>query len=181
MHSFSVSFDDWPVPADQRIGDEGQGFGLCMRGFAGGRLQTAARAIGLMEAALRTTAVQVRQRRVFGRPLIDHPMPAARMLEMAARIQAGRQLAYRVADQMDAGDPDADVAAAVVKLLTCADAEWVTREAMQLHGGMGYAQECVISRLWQDARVLTIFEGAEEVLALRVVARHLLSQHYSPP
>ncbi len=174
MHSFSLHFEGWPVPADQRIGEEGQGFGLCMEGFSGGRLQTAARALGVMEAALRATLAQVRVRRVFGKPLIEHPLPAARVREMAARVQAGRQLAYEVADGMDAGGPNASVDAAVVKLLTCADAEWVTRQAMQLHGGMGYAEECVVSRLWQDARVLTIFEGAEEVLALRVVARHLL-------
>lgn len=176
MHSFSVSFDGWPVPEDQRIGGEGEGFGLCMQGFAGGRLQTAARAVGVMQAALEATEVQLRQRQVFGKPLIDHPLPAARRAQMAERVQAGRQLAYRVADQMDADDPDAGVAAAAVKLVTCSDAEWVTRQAMQLHGGLGYAEECAVSRLWQDARVLTIFEGAEEVLALRVIARHLLSK-----
>ncbi len=181
MRSFSVSFDGWPVPADQRIGDEGQGFGLCMHGFAGGRLQTAARAVGVMEAALRATAVQVEHRKVFGRPLAEHPLPAARLAEMAERVQSGRQLTYEVADRMDARDPDAAVAAAAVKLVTCSDAEWVTRQAMQLHGGLGYAEECVVSRLWQDARVLTIFEGAEEVLALRVIARHLLQEQGPTP
>lgn len=172
MHSFEVTFEDWPVPASQRIGAEGDGFGLMMRGFEGGRIQTAARAVGVMHASVEAALDAVRARRVFGRTLGDLALTRVRIAEMAARLVSGRQLAYAVADRMDAGP--AGVAPALVKLLCSRDAEWVTRHAMQLHGGLGYAEECAASRYWLDARVLSIFEGAEEVLALRVIARRLL-------
>jgi (2S)-methylsuccinyl-CoA dehydrogenase len=79
-----------------------------------------------------------------------------------------------VAGLMD--DHKGGMEASLVKLLSCKDAEWVTREAMQLHGGMGYSEEYAVSRLWQDARVLSIFEGAEEILAVYVVARGVLRE-----
>ena len=96
------------------------------------------------------------------------------MVQMAARIQAGRQLTYRIADAMDEGQGEKE--ASLVKLLTCGDAEFVTREAMQLHGGMGYSEEYAGSRYFCDARVLSIFEGAEEVLALAVIARQKFTE-----
>jgi len=172
MHSFAVSFDNYFVPQANRIGDEGRGFYLQMAGFAGGRIQTAARAVGVMEAAFRAAIAYVKDRRVFGQSLGDLTLPQHKIAEMAARIQAGRQLAYAVGDQMDRGQGTLE--ASLVKLLTCKDAESVTREAMQLHGGMGYSEEYAVSRYWQDARVLSIFEGAEEVLALLVIARQYL-------
>lgn len=88
--------------------------------------------------------------------------------------QSNRQLAYRVARLMDEGQGGTE--ASLVKFLACKDAEWVTREAMQLHGGMGYSEEYAVSRYFLDARVLSIFEGAEEVLALQVITRPFLQQ-----
>lgn len=173
MHSFSVSFEDYLVPEDALLGEEGRGFYLQMKGFEGGRIQTAARAVGVMEAAFRAALDYVRERKVFGKTLGEYALTRAKLAEMAARIQAGRQLAYRVARQMDAGEGSME--ASLVKFLVCRDAEWVTREAMQLHGGMGYSEEYAVSRYWQDARVLSIFEGAEEVLGLLVIARQALS------
>ncbi len=173
MHSYTVTFDDYFVPEGNRIGEEGQGFKLQMKGFAGGRIQTAARAIGVMEAAFRSALSYVTDRAVFGKALSAYALPKVRVVEMAARIQACRQLAYDVARQMD--DGKGQLEASLVKLLSCKEAEWVTREAMQLHGGMGYSEEYPVSRYWQDARVLSIFEGAEEILALYVVARQHLS------
>lgn len=172
MHSFTVSFEDWFVPDSHRVGDEGQGFALQMEGFAGGRIQTAARAVGVMEAAFRAALDYVTDRRVFGSPLATYSMTSAKLVTMAAAIMASRHFTYRVADLMDEGKGAME--ASLVKLVSCRDAEWVTREAMQLHGGMGYSQEYAVSRYWQDARVLSIFEGAEEILALYVVARRHL-------
>ena len=174
MHSFTVSFEDWFVPKDHRLGEEGRGFYLQMAGFAGGRIQTAARAIGVSEAAFREAIAYVRDRTVFGRPLAAYALTRAKLAEMAARLQAGRQLAYAVGDQMDEGGGDWE--ASLVKFMACKDAEWITREAMQVHGGMGYSEEYPVSRYWQDARVLSIFEGAEEVLALFVIARQYLTR-----
>lgn len=174
MHSFSVNFEDFFVPAENLVGEEGKGFILQMEGFAGGRIQTAARAVGVMEAAFRTTLEFVKERKVFGQVLSDYALPQVRLVEMAARLMACRQLSYQVAGLMDEGKGVNE--ASLVKLLACKTAEWITREGMQLHGGMGYSEEYDISRYWVDARVLSIFEGAEEVLALYVVARQYLRQ-----
>ena len=93
---------------------------------------------------------------------------------MAARLAACRALTYATAAVLDEGG--GRVEASLVKLLACRSAELVTREALQLHGGMGYAEETAVSRYFVDARVLSIFEGAEETLALKVIARGLLEQ-----
>ncbi len=172
MHSFSVSFEDYFVPDANRVGEEGNGFALQMEGFAGGRIQTAARAVGVMESAFREAVQYARERKVFGSPLSSYPLSVAKLVKMAALIHASRRLSYDVARMMD--DHKGTMEASLVKLISCKDAEWVAREAMQLHGGMGYSQEYAVSRYWQDARVLSIFEGAEEVLALYVVARPAL-------
>lgn len=175
MHSFDLAFDGFVVPAANLIGGEagiGQGFYFTMAGMMGGRLQTAARACGVMRAALRAAQRYAAERRVFGAPLLDYPLTLAKLARMAARLAACRQLAYRVARSLDDGGARRD--ASLVKLLACRSAEWVTREALQIHGGMGYAEEMPVSRFYVDARVLSIFEGAEETLALKVIARGLL-------
>ena len=174
MHSFAVQFEDYFVPDSHRVGREGEGFALQMKGFAGGRIQTAARAVGVMEAAYRQAVSYARDRQVFGEPLANFGLSRQKLVQMAAMIQASRQLSYHVAGLMD--DHKGGMEASLVKLLSCKDAEWVTREAMQLHGGMGYSEEYAVSRLWQDARVLSIFEGAEEILAVYVVARAVLRE-----
>ncbi|MBI4536099.1 MAG: acyl-CoA dehydrogenase, partial [Ignavibacteriae bacterium] len=174
MHSFSVSFDNYFVPKENLIGDEGRGFYLQMQGFAGGRIQTAARALGVMEAAFRAAIAYVQSRKLFGQHLADFSLTKYKLAQMAACIQANRQLTYRVAALMDQEKGTAE--ASLVKLLACKNAEWVTREAMQLHGGMGYSEEYPVSRYFLDARVLSIFEGAEEVLALQVIVRPFLQQ-----
>jgi (2S)-methylsuccinyl-CoA dehydrogenase len=172
MHSFTCFFENWFVPDDLRVGELGGGFVLQMKGFAGGRIQTAARAVGVMEAALRTAVAYCNERQVFGRSLGSLPLPQRKLVDMAAAIALSRQMTMAVCDEMD--EHRGDVDASLVKLLACRDAEAVTREAMQLHGGMGYSEEYAVSRYWQDARVLSIFEGAEEVLAILVIARALL-------
>jgi (2S)-methylsuccinyl-CoA dehydrogenase len=174
MHSFAMSFENYFVPKENMIGEEGKGFYLQMQGFAGGRIQTAARALGVMESAFRSAVAYTKARTLFGRSLSDFMLTRHKLGMMAARIQANRQLAYRVAAHMDTSDASMD--AALVKLLACRDAEWVTRESMQLHGGMGYSEEYPVSRCFVDARVLSIFEGAEEVLALHVIARPYLME-----
>jgi len=178
MHSFSVSFEDYFVPTTHRIGEEGQGFVLQMEGFSGGRIQTAARAVGVMEAALREAIRYAQDRHVFGKPMSDYALTRVKLVEMAATLMVSRQLSYHVASLMD--DGKGSMEASLVKLLACREAESLTREAMQIHGGMGYSEEYPVSRYWLDARVLSIFEGAEEVLALYVVARQALTRYLSP-
>jgi (2S)-methylsuccinyl-CoA dehydrogenase len=175
MHSFDLHFDNFLVPHENVVGGEaglGQGFYFTMSGMTGGRMQTAGRAAGVMRAAL-TAAIQYAQdRKVFGQPLIEFPLTRARIATMAARYYGCRQLTYAVAEKLGSGD--AQVQASLAKLLACRSAELVTRDALQIHGGMGYAEESAVSRYFVDARVLSIFEGAEETLALKVIARSLL-------
>jgi (2S)-methylsuccinyl-CoA dehydrogenase len=177
MHSYEVSFSDWFVPAANLVGSEGglgKGFYLQMEGFENGRLQTAARAVGLMQAAFDAGLGYAQQRIVFGKPVFDYELSRMKLARMAALIQAGRQFSYDVARRMGRGE--GTLSASMVKAYVCRSAEWVTREAMQLHGGMGYAEEFPVSRYFVDARVLSIFEGADETLCLRVIARRLAEQ-----
>jgi (2S)-methylsuccinyl-CoA dehydrogenase len=177
MHSFEVAFDNWFVPAENLVGGErglGRGFYLQMEGFENGRLQTAARAVGLMQAAFDAALDYARERVVFGRPVFDYQLTKAKLARMAALIGAGRQFSYDVARKMARGHGALE--ASMVKAYVCRAAEWVTREAMQIHGGMGYAEEFPVSRYFVDARVLSIFEGADETLCLRVIARRLAEQ-----
>ncbi len=177
MHSFEVSFADWFVPAENLVGEQsglGRGFYLQMEGFENGRLQTAARAVGLMQAAFDAALAYAQQRIVFAQPVFAYQLSKAKLARMAALIQAGRQFSYDVAAR--AGRGEGALAASMVKAYVCRAAEWVTREAMQLHGGMGYAEEFPVSRYFVDSRVLSIFEGADETLCLRVIARRLAEQ-----
>ncbi len=178
MHSFEISFDTWRVPHRNLIGEDdglGQGFYLQMQAFSNARLQTAARAQGVMQSALEQAVAYAKQRHVFDRPLADYELNRTKIVRMAALLAACRIFAYEVARKLVRGDEDAQLAASQVKQLACRVSEWVTREAQQIHGGYGYAEEYTVSRLFLDARVLSIFEGADEVLALRVIARQVLA------
>lgn len=175
MHSFEMFFDDFFVPTECLVGlDEGvnKGFYYTMQGFSAGRLQTAARAVGLMQAAYEASVSHCENRVVFGRSLDSYPLTLSKTVRMMMYIVATRQFSYSVAPVVQS--EKGQVLASLVKLLACRFAEWVTREALQLHGGIGYAEESTVSRLFVDARVLSIFEGAEETLAVKVVGKALL-------
>jgi (2S)-methylsuccinyl-CoA dehydrogenase len=177
MHSFDLAFDNLFVADANVLGEEGglgKGFYLTMAGMVGGRIQTAGRALGVMGAALKAAIRYAKERKVFGAPLVDYPLTRVKIATMAARFAACRHLAFAVGRQLDGGSGRME--ASLVKLLACRSAEWVTREAMQIHGGMGFAEETAVSRYFVDARVLSIFEGAEETLALKVVAKSLFQE-----
>jgi (2S)-methylsuccinyl-CoA dehydrogenase len=174
MHSYEVAFDNWFVDDANLIGGEdglGKGFYLQMAGFENGRLQTAARAIGVMQAAYEKARQYAADRTVFGKPIGDLQLTQVKLTRMAFTIQAARQSAYAVARLMAKGEGALE--ASLIKAYVCKAAEWVTREAMQIHGGMGYAEEYDVSRYFVDARVLSIFEGADETLCLKVIARRM--------
>jgi (2S)-methylsuccinyl-CoA dehydrogenase len=175
MHSYELAFENWFVPEANLVGGRdglGKGFYLQMQGFENGRLQTAARALGVMQAAYEAAASYASERKVFGSPIGDYQLTQAKLGRMAVLIQATRQSSYHVARLMAQGEGTLE--ASMVKAYVCRAAEWVTREAMQIHGGMGYAEEFPVSRYFVDARVLSIFEGADETLALKVIARRLI-------
>ncbi len=175
MHSFALFFDDFFVPASHLVGEGqgvGRGFYFTMRGFMGGRIQTAARACGVMHGCFEKALAYAQERSVFGRPVASYQLTLVKLARMAMYLAASRQYTYAIARMMDAGSGQME--ASLVKLFTCKAAEWIAREAMQIHGGMGYAEESAVSRYWIDARVLSIFEGTEETLALKVVGRSLV-------
>ncbi|MFT5692942.1 MAG: (2S)-methylsuccinyl-CoA dehydrogenase, partial [Oceanicoccus sp.] len=152
---------------------EGKGFYHIMAGFSGGRIQTAARATGVMQAAIEQALSYANNRNVFGAALGDYQLTQVKLGRMIGALTASRQFSYAVAKMMDEGGGKME--ASLVKLFTCRAAEWISREALQIHGGMGYAEESPVSRYFVDARVLSIFEGAEETLALKVIARDLIA------
>lgn len=175
MHSYELAFDGWFVPDDALVGGDegiGKGFYLQMAGFENGRLQTVARAVGLMQAAYESALEYARHRSVFGQTIIEYELTRVKLGTMAAIIQCARQFAFSVARLM--GEGAGSVEASMAKAYVCRAAEWVTREAMQIHGGMGYAEEYAVSRYFVDARVLSIFEGADETLCLKVIGRRLV-------
>jgi (2S)-methylsuccinyl-CoA dehydrogenase len=177
MHSYEIAFENWFVPAANLVGGDdgvGRGFYSQMAGFENGRLQTAARALGVMQAAYEAASAYAANRVVFGQPIARYQLTQAKLTRMAVLIQVARQFAYQVARLMANGEGTLE--ASMLKAYVCRAAEWVTREAMQIHGGMGYAEEFPVSRYFVDARVLSIFEGADETLALKVVARRLVEQ-----
>ena len=176
MHSYDLFFEDYFVPAENLVGEkkgEGKGFYYTMAGFSGGRIQTAARATGVMQAAYEKALSYANERVVFDKLLGEFQLTQVKLVRMLATITASRQFSYDVASLLDEGKGQME--ASLIKLFACRAAEWITREAMQIHGGMGYAEENAVSRYFADARVLSIFEGTEEVLALKVIARELIA------
>jgi (2S)-methylsuccinyl-CoA dehydrogenase len=177
MHSYEIALENWWVPASNLIGEQGglgKGFYYQMEGFENGRLQTAARAVGVMQAAYEAALDHAQNRNVFGHNIAEYQLTKVKLGRMAVLIQAGRQFSYQVSKLMAKGVGTTE--ASMVKAYVCKAAEWVTREAMQIHGGYGYAEEYSVSRLFVDARVLSIFEGADETLCLKVIARRLAEQ-----
>ena len=177
MHSYDLFFEDFFVPSENLVGEEageGRGFYFTMAGFAGGRIQTAARATGVMQAAFESALSYAKSRKVFGSAIADFQLTQVKLARLLATLTAARQFSYAVAELMD--DGAGQMEASLVKLFSCRAAEMLSREALQIHGGMGYAEESAVSRLFVDARVLSIFEGAEEVLAIKVVARELIEE-----
>jgi len=177
MHSYEIAIENWWVPESHLIGGRdglGKGFYLQMEGFENGRLQTAARAVGVMQAAYEAALDYANNRAVFGSNIVEYELTRVKLGRMAVLIQASRQFSYQVARLMGKGEGAME--ASMVKAYVCKAAEWVTREALQIHGGYGYAEEYSVSRLYVDARVLSIFEGADETLCLKVIARKLVDQ-----
>ncbi|MGD8608335.1 MAG: acyl-CoA dehydrogenase family protein [Myxococcales bacterium] len=173
MKEYEIAFEDFEVPAHALLGgEEGAGFKQLMRTFESARIQTAARGVGLGQAALEDAIVYATEREQFGGPIFQFPRVARKIGRMVVRIEAGRQLTYFSAREKDQ-EKRCDLEAGMAKLLATRSA-WEAADAnVQIHGGNGYAEEYTASRLLVDARVLSIFEGANEIQA-HVVARRLL-------
>jgi (2S)-methylsuccinyl-CoA dehydrogenase len=178
MHSFTLNFENYVIPAENVVGGDeqiGRGFYLQMAGFAAGRLQTGGRACGLAQAALEKTAEYVVDRVQFAKPISEYQLTQFTLGRMAARLAAARAITYAAAAAFDEDERKAAPLAAQAKLLACDIAVDVTQQGQLMHGGWGYAEEYPISRYVVDASVLPIFEGVKPVLELKVVARNLLA------
>ena len=173
MKEYTVNFDDFRVDGPNLLGGvEGQGFKQLMQTFESARIQTAARAVGVAQSALETGMQYAEDRKQFGKALIEFPRVAGKLAMMAVEIMIARQLTYFSAWQKDHGKR-CDLEAGMAKLLG-ARVAWATADnALQIHGGNGFALEYRISRILCDARILNIFEGAAEIQA-QVIARRLL-------
>lgn len=174
LKEYDIAFEDFPVPAENLLGDEeGAGFRQLMATFESARIQTAARAVGVAQGALAATVEYATTRRQFDKPLIAFPRVSDKLALIAAELQAVRQLTFSACDAKDAGRRS-DVEAGMAKLLAARLAWAAADDGLQIHGGIGYAEETPISRWLVDARILNIFEGAGEIQA-QVIARGLLS------
>ncbi|WP_422022600.1 acyl-CoA dehydrogenase family protein [Pyruvatibacter mobilis] len=173
MKEYEIGFDGVEVPASALLGgEEGRGFKQLMATFESARIQTAARAVGVAQAALDLGLAYATERQQFGKALINFPRVAGKLAMMAAEILAARQLTYFAAREKDQGHR-CDLEAGMAKLLGARVAWAAADNALQIHGGNGFALEYPVSRVLCDARILNIFEGAAEIQA-QVIARRLL-------
>jgi len=173
MKSYSLAFDDYEVPADSLLGGvEGRGFYQLMATYEYARIQTAARAVGVAQAALDAATRYARERTQFGKPIAEHQVIRHKIAHMATELEAARQLCYFAAASKDEGKR-ADLEAGYAKAFAAEMAERVTSEALQVFGGYGYSREYPVQRYWRDARVFRIFEGTSEI-QYEVIAKRLL-------
>ena len=173
MKEYTLSFDGYGVAADALLGGaEGRGFKQLMQTFESARIQTAARAVGVAQAALDAALRYATERKQFGKPLADFPRVADKLAMMAVEIAVARRLTYFSAHEKDSGRR-CDLEAGMAKLLAARIAWACADNAVQIHGGNGFALEYEVSRILCDARILNIFEGAAEIQA-EVIARRLL-------
>jgi (2S)-methylsuccinyl-CoA dehydrogenase len=173
MKEYEIGFDDFKVKSENLLGGvEGQGFRHLMATFESARIQTAARAIGVAQNAFETGLQYALDRNQFGKQIFDFPRVSNKLVMMAAELVGVRQLTYFSARQKDGGKR-CDLEAGMAKLLAARIAWAAADNALQIHGGNGFALEYPISRILQDARILNIFEGAGEVQAM-VIARRLI-------
>jgi len=173
MKEYEIRFEEFAVKAENLLGGiEGQGFKQLMQTFESARIQTAARAVGVAQNALDLGLNYARDRLQFGKPIINFPRISDKLAMMAAETMAARQLTFHAARQKDQGRR-CDLEAGMAKLLAARVAWAAADNALQIHGGNGFALEFEISRVLCDARILNIFEGAAEIQA-QVIARRLL-------
>ena len=157
-----ILFDGCRIPADHRLGDEGQGLKIALSGLEGGRIGIASQAVGMARAAFEAALAYAKERVAFGQPIFEHQAVQFRLAEMATQIEAARSLIHHAASLKDAGKPCLKQAA-MAKLYASEMAERVCSAAIQIHGGYGYVSDFPVERIYRDVRVCQIYEGTSEV------------------
>ena len=170
----AIAFDGCRVPAVNRLGEEGQGFKIAMRGLDGGRVNIAACSLGAARACLERSLAYVQERRQFGQALAEFQNTRFQLADMATELEAARLMVWRAAAALDRGATDATMHCAMAKRLATDLCFGIIDRALQLHGGYGYIQDYEIERFLRDARVHRILEGTNEIMRL-IIARRLLS------
>ena len=171
-----LSFDDYKVPADRLIGGvEGRGLHQILNGLELGRINVAARGVGIANAALKEAVAYSQVRKTFGKPICEHQAIQLKLGEMATRLEAARLLTYRAAEAYDLGER-CDMEAGMAKLFATEAAVENSLEAMRIHGGYGYSKEFNIERLYRDAPLLIIGEGTNEMQCI-IIAKQLIERN----
>jgi alkylation response protein AidB-like acyl-CoA dehydrogenase len=176
VDTVELFFDDFRLPADNVIGGrEGEGFKQIMSGLEVGRINVAARGLGVGRAAFEAAIRYAQQRRTMGKPIAQHQVIQVKLAEMATRLEASRLLVRQAAEKKDLGER-CDLEAGMAKLFATETAQFCALEAMRIHGGVAYMQDLSVERYYRDAPLLLIGEGTNEIQSL-VIARQLLERY----
>ncbi|SMF12967.1 hypothetical protein SAMN06265365_105175 [Tistlia consotensis] len=167
-------FEDCEVGPDQLLGEEGQGYAIALSGLEGGRIGVAAQSVGMARAAYEAALAYARERRTFGKAIIEHQAVAFRLADMATGLAAAELMVLRAAALRDAGRPCLKEAS-MAKLFASETAERICREAIQVHGGYGYLADFPVERIYRDVRVCTIYEGTSDIQRL-VIGRQIAAE-----
>ena len=175
IRTSELVFEDARVPLENLLGQENEGFPMIMSGLEGGRVNVAARSVGLARAAFEDSMRYSQQRETFGKPLAGHQLIQAKLAEMGTRIHAAKLMTYHAAN-LKAQGKRCDLEAGMAKFFASETAEFCASEAIQVHGGMGYIQELPVERYFRDSKLLVVGEGSNEIQRL-IIAKRLLEQY----
>lgn len=176
----SISFDNVEIPLQNRLGAEGEGFRIAMKGLDGGRINIASCSVGAAQGAFDAAQGYLRERKQFGRALAEFQALQFKLADMATELVAARQMVRLAASKLDRGDADATAFCAMAKRFATDAGFTICNDALQLHGGYGYIREYPLERLVRDSRVHQILEGTNEIMRV-IVARHVLQPTCTEP
>ncbi len=170
-----ITLDNCKIPAENLLGEEGQGYKIALSNLEGGRIGIAAQSVGIARAAFEAAKSYAQERITFGKPLVAHQVISFKLADMATKIDAARLLYQRAAELRDLGEPCLKEAS-MAKLFASEMAEWVCSEAIQIHGGYGYLKDFPVEKYYRDVRVCQIYEGTSEIQRL-VIGRAILKDY----
>jgi butyryl-CoA dehydrogenase len=171
-------FEDCRIPAEDRLGNEGDGFLIAMTGLDGGRIGIAAQSVGVAQAAFDAAVRYAQEREQFGRPISKFQGLRWMIADMATEIEAARLLTFSAAEMKDRGE-NYTAQASMAKLFASEMVNRTTAKALQMHGGYGFTKEYPVERFYRDARVFTIYEGTSEIQRI-VISNHILKDKRKP-
>jgi butyryl-CoA dehydrogenase len=166
-----IAFTDMRIPADLRLGQEGEGYRIALANLEGGRIGIASQSVGMARAAFEAARDYARERIAFGKPIVEHQAVAFRLADMATQIAVARQMVLHAAELKESGEPCL-TEASMAKLFASEMAEKVCSDAIQIHGGYGYMSDYPVERIYRDVRICQIYEGTSDVQRM-VIARNL--------